>query len=487
MLFNSYLFVLVFLPLCLVGFFSLNRFAGNRAASLFLLGMSLWFYGYFNIRYLPIIIGSVLVNYFIYWLLKRDDPSHVRKGILLFAVLINLGVLFYYKYYDFFFENVNALFSADFTLKHLVLPLGISFFTFQQLSFVIDAYRREVPDYDFLNYALFVTYFPQLIAGPIVTHAELVPQLTDPQKRKLNWDNLANGLFLFTLGLSKKVLIADVFGTPVNWGYANLGSLNSTGALVVMLSYTAQIYFDFSGYCDMAMGIARMMNIDLPENFRSPYQARTIVEFWDRWHMTLTRFFTKYVYIPLGGSRKGAARTYLNIMIVFLISGLWHGAGWTFIFWGGLHGLFMVFTKRFQKVFDHIPAPVNWLITFAFVNVAWVFFRAETFSDALQLLKAISACDFGALAPEITAYFYIPEIWFVFRGLEFLGLSDAGQTQSALWFFLPAFVLMLLPRNAKQCADRFRPSPVSSIATVILLCWCVTSFAGVSTFLYFNF
>lgn len=267
--------------------------------------MSLWFYGYSSVWYLGIMIFSILVNYLIYILFQRKIKVGVyRRWLLLVAILFNVGVLFFFKYYDFFIENMNAAFHFDWVTKNLVLPLGISFFTFQQLSFVVDAYKGKLGQYRFLEYALFVCFFPQLIAGPIVTHDELIPQFLDEEKRKFDYTNFSMGIFIFTLGLTKKILLADVFGKVVGWGFSYIDVLDSTNAIIVMLSYTFQIYFDFSGYCDMAVGIGKMMNIDLPLNFNSPYKALTIADFWKRWHMTLTRFLTVYIYIPLGGGEK---------------------------------------------------------------------------------------------------------------------------------------------------------------------------------------
>jgi D-alanyl-lipoteichoic acid acyltransferase DltB (MBOAT superfamily) len=335
-----------------------------------------------------------------------------------------------------------------------------------------------------VNYALFVTYFPQLIAGPIVTHDEMVPQLLDEQKRKLDFKNLSSGIYVFSMGLAKKVLIADIFGNAVNWGYNNIEALNSIDAVVLMLSYTIQIYFDFSGYCDMATGVAKMMNIDLPQNFNSPYKARTIVEFWDRWHMTLTRFFTRYVYIPLGGNRQGKARTYLNIFIVFLISGFWHGASWSFVFWGVMHGVFSLITRIFKRFFNWLHPAVNWLLTFTFVNVAWVFFRAEKFSHALTLLKKIFAFNFGPLAPGFMELEGLPEVVEV---LDKLKLDTVFAPIGVVLLLVVAFVLMLGSKNAYEKMLAFKPTVVRLITTLILLVWSVISFAGISTFLYFNF
>ena len=262
LLFNSYVFVLLFLPLTLVGYFSINRLS-LTLGKIWLLGMSLWFYAYFNLKYLPIIVISVCFNYTMNRLIVRTTGTLPKKVWLIAAIVANIGILFYYKYYDFFVDNINAMFQSDFVLHRLILPLGISFFTFQQLSYVIDSYKGEVPKYNFLDYALFVTYFPQLIAGPIVTHDEIVPQFADVLKKKINYANLSRGIMAFSIGLAKKVLLADTFGNAVNWGYGNVASLDATNALLVMFFYAFQIYFDFSGYCDMATGIGLMFNIDI--------------------------------------------------------------------------------------------------------------------------------------------------------------------------------------------------------------------------------
>ena len=487
MLFNSYIFILLFLPMTLVGYFLLNHFNKYRLASVYLLGMSIWFYAYFNINYLPIILTSIIVNYFFYIFFNKCNSKWFRKIVLAIAALLNISVLFYFKYYDFFFENVNAIFKTDFTLKHLLLPLGISFFTFQQLSFVIDSYKNEVPKYDFINYALFVTYFPQLIAGPIVTHDEMVPQFLDKEKRKLNFDNLASGIYVFAMGLAKKVLIADIFGNAVNWSYNNIAALNSTDALILMLSYTIQIYFDFSGYCDMATGMAKMMNFEMPQNFNSPYKALTITEFWKRWHITLTRFFTKYIYIPLGGSRKGKTRMLLNTLIVFLVSGLWHGASWNFILWGALHGIFSVTTKLFNKFFEKLHPALNWMITFLFVNVTWVLFRANTISDAFAVIKKIGSMKFGVINENILSTFKLDGIEVLLTETLSKGLFDIKPELYLVLFTVASILIALGCRNVKEKLTVFKPTIAKSLFSVVLLVWSLLSLSGISTFLYFNF
>lgn len=484
MLFNSYIFILLFLPICILGYFGLNHLKKYNLAQAFLLGMSLWFYGYYNVSYLLILVASVLINYGVYLLLGKVEKKGPKKAIMIAGVTINVGILLYFKYMDFFIGNINGIFKTDIDFLQIAMPLGISFFTFQQISFIADAYRGEIPGYNFLHYASFVTYFPQLIAGPIVTHDELVPQFLNKEKKKLNTDNLAQGIYMFAIGLAKKVLLADMFGKLVSYGYDTVDYLNSATAIIVILAYTIQIYFDFSGYCDMAVGLGKMMNIDLPQNFNSPYKALTITEFWDRWHMTLTRFFTKYVYIPLGGSRKGAVRTYVNVMLVFLISGFWHGASWNFIFWGVIHGVFNVITRIFKKFFDKLHPALNWIITFTFVNVAWVFFRAETFTQALTILKKAVAWDFSGFD---TAFIELME------SVELVGLLDIFNLRSIyppiilVGFFVVALFIILGSKNAFEKMQKFKPTLFRMITTLFLLIWSVFSLAGISTFLYFNF
>lgn len=312
MLFNSYIFVLAFLPITLLGYYGFNKipYRGNTIAKAWLLVASLFFYGYFNWSYLAIIVVSILVNYALSQIMLRAEKTNARKIAFALGLILNIGCLFYYKYYDFFISNINAAFKTSFALTNVILPLGISFFTFQQLSYVIDSYKIKVPQYNILDYSLFVTFFPQLIAGPIVLHNEIVPQFADKANQRFSYDSFGKGIYAFSIGLAKKVLLADTFGVIANWGFGNIETLGTINALIVMLAYTLQIYLDFSGYSDMAIGLGYMFNIELPMNFNSPYKAITVVDFWKRWHMTLTRFFTTYIYIPLGGSRGGIGRHY---------------------------------------------------------------------------------------------------------------------------------------------------------------------------------
>ncbi len=491
MLFNSYIFILAFFPVVLIGYFGFNRFGKYTAAKVFLVLASLFFYGYFNRWYLLIIVSSVTLNYaFSKIMLDGRTGTGARRLAFAAALTVNVGSLFFFKYFDFFIGNVNAVFGTDWPLLHILLPLGISFFTFQQLSYVIDSYRRDekISAYRFLDYALFVTYFPQLIAGPIVTHDEMVPQFADPGRKSFNAENFAAGLYGFALGLGKKVIVADTFGLLVDAGFEKLSALGPVNAFLVMLAYTFQIYFDFSGYCDMAIGIGKMMNIDVTVNFNSPYRAVNIIDFWKRWHITLTRFFTKYVYIPLGGNRKGEARTYVNILIVFLVSGVWHGANWTFIVWGLLHGLAQVLTRAvdratgiWSKRKSRIITVVSWLFTFAFLNLTWVIFRADSLSQARDFYL-----QFFNFSDHMSGTRLLESM--VSGGFEFAGkLLPVSAVVFPVGLFVFAFAASVFMKNAGERTARFRPGVGKSVFTAATLFWCVMSLTGVSAFLYWNF
>lgn len=485
MLFNSYIFIFLFLPLSLAGYFLLHHIIRHRLANVFLIGMSLWFYGYFNPSYLWIICGSIVGNYFLSLWLQRTSGS-LKKSLLALGTTANVAVIFYFKYYNFFLENINALFGQSFILRSIVLPLGISFFTFQQISYLVDSYRGQTKGYRFDEYALFVSFFPQLIAGPIVLHNEIIPQFRNSSKWRLCLANLSRGLYIFSLGLFKKVILADTFGRAADFGFGTIVTLSSLEALLVSFSYTFQLYFDFSGYCDMALGIGSMFNIDLPQNFHSPYKATSIVDFWSRWHMSLTRFLRMYVYFPLGGNRKGKFRTYLNIMVVYLVSGIWHGANWTFILWGVLHGALNCLNRLFQKQWQRLHMVTQWFFTFMTVNVLWILFRADTIADAISFYRELFRWSSFSIRSELYGCFTLNEFLWLERILPPLG-NLAGQIVGFhLWlFFLVAFFTVLNLRNSKEI--QFKPTVTASLTTVVCLVWSIVSLAGVSTFLYFNF
>ncbi|MCM1267262.1 MAG: hypothetical protein NC302_05090 [Bacteroidales bacterium] len=514
MLFNSYLFIFIFLPLALLGWYGLNHLQKYRLASLFLAGMSLWFYAYFNIRYLAILLCSIGLNYFWSYILMRMQAQaksapadgagdtafrKVKSRIgLLVGITLNLSILFYFKYYDFFIENINLAFHTDFTLKHILLPLGISFFTFQQLSFIIDRALGRCEHYDFIHYLTFVTFFPQLVAGPIVLYKELIPQFEDTKRRAFDNASFARGIYLFVLGLAKKVLLADTFALMANYGFAQTFSLDSVSTIFVILAYTFELYFDFSGYSDMAIGLGRMFGIELPINFDSPYRACSIKEFWQRWHITLSRFFITYVYIPLGGSRKGKARMLLNTFLVFLLSGLWHGAAWTYVAWGAMQGLLVVWDnlgivgirgrEEKQPSRFHIPPWLGWLFTFTLFNLSLFFFRSTSMTAAAQLFKNLFGWQWTGKLYEVASQLTISEFYILRQAVDMIAPNFAPYFSLVLMFLLFALAFFLVfHKNAYERATCQELTSARCWGVSILFVWCVVSLSQVSTFLYFNF
>lgn len=487
MLFNSYYFIFLFLPAALSGYYFLNYVNRYRAANIFLTGMSLWFYGYFNASYLLIICGSIVANFlFAKAMVSFSAKPSLRKAVLVFGICANVAVIFYFKYFNFFLENINALFHRSFELKNILLPLGISFFTFQQLSYLVDSYRGQTGGYSFDEYALFVSFFPQLIAGPIVLHSETIPQFREVSNRRILYQNFSRGMYIFALGLFKKVIIADTFGKPVDYGFLIAFNLNTLEAILVSLCYTFQLFFDFSGYCDMAIGISAMFNIDLPGNFRSPYRAASITEFWDRWHMSLTRFLKTYIYIPLGGNHKGRIKTYVNVMIVYLVSGIWHGANWTFVLWGILHGLLSCLNRLFQKQWSKLCKPIRWAATFTAVDFLWILFRADSIETAITFLRQIFHFTGFSIREELAGCFRLEEFAFLEEKIPVLQYLASHVTAFYLWIFLlAAFIVILFFKNSGELV--FKPTLRRTIVTVVCMLWSVLSLSGISAFLYFNF
>lgn len=511
MLFNSYIFVFAFLPLTLLVWYGANWCGKPKLAQLLLIGLSLVFYGYGHSEYVLLILASVCVNYAISWAMEhfgagRLNAQRVYTVLGVLGIVFNLGLLFYFKYYDFFVRNVNQIAGTGLEVKNIALPLGISFFTFQQISFIVDRMSRKAPHYAMLDYMNFVTFFPQLVAGPIVNHRNLAPQFQkisrdtsvifhepdwveckiEHTKRRTDTSVIERGICLFIVGLAKKVLLADKLGVLVDYGYGNIAKLDALSAFVVMLCYTFQIYFDFSGYCDMAVGIGWMMHIDLPQNFNSPYKAASIKEFWNRWHITLNDFFTQYVYIPLGGSRRGTVKRLRNIMIVFLLSGIWHGAAWSFVLWGVAHGLMMCI----EPIFGRLKTGVRWMITFTFVNLAWVLFRSGSLEVAAEFYKKLFSFSYTGnvlqLAEQTAAS------WNYTGRMAILNHGGTGAMICAYYLLimmmLVAVAAFLCTRKNAYC--KIQEDGISTVGMwglALLLALSVVSFAGVTTFLYFNF
>ena len=438
--------------------------------------------------YLPIILSSMLFNYSIGNSLNKSEQNKRvhKKQLLTIGIVGNLALLGYFKYTDFFIENFNLATSSNVELLNLALPLAISFFTFQQIAYLVDSYRGETKEYDFLNYAVFVTFFPQLIAGPIVHHKEMMPQFASSRNMVKNYKNIALGLFIFSIGLFKKVVIADTFAVWATAGFDTATTLNLFEAWATSLSYTFQLYFDFSGYTDMAIGLALLFNIKLPINFNSPYKATDIQDFWRRWHITLSRFLRDYVYIPLGGNKKGEYRTYNNLLATFIIGGIWHGAGWTFVFWGFLHGVALMIHRAWSRLGFKLWTWLAWLITFNFVNIAWVFFRAKEWDDAVKVLTGMLGLS-GINLPNPVA----GKLAFLNQfGIEFGGwvssIDADGGKFLVPWLFV-AFILVLVFKNTMQKRDDFKLNYKTAFLTAIVLICGILSLNKVSEFLYFNF
>lgn len=489
MLFNSYIFLFLFLPLVLSGYYGLNYIKQDKLALGYVTCMSMLFCGYTSKEGLVILLVSILANFVLVEGMSRAKGRHSRRVWLCIGLLWNIGILFCFKYYDFFIENVNAVLKTDIALLRLVLPLGISFYTFQQLSYVIDYYRGDCEKYGLLEYTAYVTFFPKLIQGPIAFHSELIPQFRKEENRRPNYDNLSKGIYAFALGLAKKVLIADTFSKIVVLGYDNIRDLNSPSALLVMVCYSLQLYFDFSGYCDMAYGIGLFFNVELPFNFNSPYKAESIRDFWDRWHMTLTRFFTKYVYIPLGGNRKGTFRTYLNVFTVFLVSGLWHGANWTFVLWGAMHGICSVLErfKLSKKMMSRIPKAVRVVVTFILVTFAWSLFRADSIAQARELWGQLFHAGWGEIYAPITEVFNdMIEIKILYR-MGFSGIISSYPGALLLLFTFAVLLSCFFMRNTQEKAEKMQLTNLRILAIVVMMVWSIVSMSEVSEFLYVNF
>lgn len=482
MLFNSHEFILLFLPITLIIYFGLNKYNKNRLSKAWLVIASLYFYSYFHKSYLILITVSILVNYYIGQKLSNEKYNIIqRKIFLIIGIVFNLGGLGYFKYYDFFVSNINIVFGINLPLLHILLPLGISFFTFQQLSFVIDSDKRYHLSYDFLDYCLFVTFFPQLIAGPIVLPTEMLPQFEAEENKKINWENMNKGLYIFSIGLAKKVIIADTIANFANAGFDMMDKLNFIEAWLTSISYTLQLYFDFSGYCDMAMGIGLMFNIILPANFNSPYKSTNIQEFWKRWHMTLGRFMTNYLYIPLGGNRKGEVKTLRNLFVVFLASGIWHGAGWNFVIWGMLHGVCILVHRIWKNSGRKLNELVGWFITMNLVNIFWIFFRAETVSDAMRVIKGMF--DINNLYYILTHLGKIGEMTREYREFSNSGL---GNKIGILVLILGLFLVLFI-KNSNEKIKIFKETKLISLNIIIYFTVSIFLLNNVSDFLYFNF
>jgi alginate O-acetyltransferase complex protein AlgI len=518
MLFNSYPFLFLFLPVVLAGYFQIAK-ASHRGAAAWLTLASLVFYGYWNVAYVALLLASIACNYgFGAWIARtrgrQDAPARAR---LIVAIAANLALLAYYKYANFFLGNLAELTGLRLTLESIILPLGISFFTFTQIAFLVDTYQGKVREYDFVHYALFVTYFPHLIAGPVLHHKEMMPQFAHTQTYRFSHENMAVGSAILVIGLFKKVVLADgiaVYVSPVFNAPAAGIALGFFEAWAGALCYGLQLYFDFSGYSDMAIGLSRMFGVVLPLNFHSPYKAVNIIEFWRRWHMTLSRFLRDYLYFPLGGNRKGTARRYLNLLLTMVLGGLWHGAGWTFVLWGALHGAFLVINHGWQalrRALGQDPAqPLSrWahafsvLLTFLAVTVAWVFFRADTAGHAWTIVRAMAGANGYAVPGALMTQWGAFGAWLATLGVA-IGEGPALITRGTVNWLIILLGMVWFAPNTQQILGAYRPALDAPAAAprrwlawtpngrwlcvhLVLAVWAIAAISQLSEFLYFQF
>ncbi|MDD4977075.1 MAG: MBOAT family protein [Gallionella sp.] len=470
MLFNSYTFILIFLPIVLAGYF---LFGTDRryGAMVWLTLASLIFYGWWDTRFVSLLLISVIFNYTASLSIFRSQAlarMTLAKGLLALAIAVDLLLLGYYKYAYFLAENVSNLFGVGFTVQGVILPLGISFFTFTQIAYLVDTLQGKVNDRDFVHYLLFVTYFPHLIAGPVLHHKEMMPQFSSAKANLPDWTNITVGASIFVLGLAKKVLIADNlsgFATPIFDAVAAGGQPMLLESWIGALAYTMQLYFDFSAYSDMAVGISLMFNIRLPVNFNTPYKSTSIIEFWKNWHITLSRFLRDYLYIPLGGNRRGSQRRHINLMVTMLLGGLWHGANWTFVVWGALHGGYLIVNHAWRAIKQElgwgdggrVASFFAWALTFIAVVIGWVFFRAADVGVALDMLRGMMGLNGLSLPASLQPSLSVMSDpgWLKFDGAHPLN-PKLNNTDIFLNLGLALLIATQLP-NVRQMFRAYQP------------------------------
>lgn len=441
MLFNSYIFIFAYLPIVFLGFF-LAAMKNEKLAALWLVSASLFFYGWWNPKFVLLLLLSICFNFLVGHFIGRNKR---KKLTLIFGITFNIALLLFYKYSNFFLITANGL-GANFQLLDIVLPLGISFFTFTQIAYLVDVYEGKVYEYDFIHYLLFVTWFPHLIAGPVLHHKQLMPQFANHDSYKLNLDSLLVGLSFFSFGLFKKVVLADQFAVFANPLFAADGITHpmALASWIGAIAYTFQLYFDFSGYSDMAIGLSRMFNIQLPINFYSPYKASNIIDFWRRWHITLSEFLRDYLYIPLGGNKKGSLRRHVNLFAVMLLGGLWHGSGWNFVLWGGLHGVYLMLnhlwrylTNAHKKTNNLFFKIASGAFTFVLVVIAWVPFRSTSIVDTIEIWRGMIGLNGGGFAVR----YIFPD-------------GQASAQEAFRWIALGTLIVFLFP-NTQQLIQKF--------------------------------
>lgn len=481
MLFNSYEFIFIFLPITMLMYFIVAKFH-KKVATAWLVIASLVFYGYWDVHYVPLLLASISFNFVIgRWI----EKTLKKKAVLCLGITVNIVLLGYFKYMGFFIENINQLYGWQNPVPHIALPLGISFFTFTQTAYLIDAYRGETKGYGFTTYSLFVTIFPHLIAGPIINHKSMIPQFSMSHNFRINYDNIAAGLTLFTMGLFKKVIIADKLSPWVNDFFSQPDTLHFIEAWTAAIGYSLQLYFDFSAYSEMAIGLGLMFNLHFPQNFNSPYKSTSIIDFWRRWHMTLGSWVKYYLYIPLGGNRQGQFKKMRNLFIAMTLIGFWHGAGWTFIVWGAMHGIMLMINHQWRRIDIALPRFVCWGGTFVFIVVAWVFFRSADLSTALKILSAMTDVH-QVVFPDTEAFTRYLSVLQPY-GVTFTMWQHPEKLNHILWQVVAVFIITLALPNPIKIMEKFKPNWGWFILTLALLLITLYKMDTYTEFLYFQF
>ena len=485
MQFNSYLFIFIFLPLFLLVYFLSNKLS-MTFGKIVVIAASIIFYSFGRVDMLIFLGVSIIINYGSAQLIRKYTKFYGFVFIL--PIIVNISLLLYFKYYIFFIRNVNRVVEMDIAYRDVILPLGISFYTFQQIAYIVSVKEGRIKSNSLIDYLCYILFFPKLLMGPLMEPDDFFEQINDEKRKNLNIDNLASGIKIFSLGLFKKAFIADTFSKAVTEALSIVRDPGMTATaidcILLILFYSFEIYFDFSGYSDMAVGISSMINIDLPINFDSPYKALSIRDFWKRWHISLTKFLTEYIYIPLGGSRKGKVLTYINTMIVFLISGLWHGAGWVFIVWGGAHGVLCCLDRMFDRFEKKVFLPLRWLITFSLVSVLWLLFCADSIREFKEIMLTILTMKGFSISDGIKSSFNIPEIGFLFKVFH-IGGGKIRHGVYMVMFSAFSFLICLIPGN------NYKNKDVLNKASLIIASVCFIlggySLSAEAVFVYYGF
>lgn len=475
MIFSTYQFIFLFLPVTFAGYFILNRFRYYSLSKIWLVIASLYFYAAGSPDFFPFFLASITGNYLVgSKMIQMEGEQKLQRKLLLAVGLAgNIALLGYYKYTDFFIENYNALTGSEVALRHIILPIGISFFTFQLIAYLVDCYRQEMHQYDFVNYLLFITFFPQLIVGPIIHHSEVVPQFEDQNNLKLNYDNIALGLFLFSIGCAKKILLADPMTADAQAFFNRIpADANMLVSWFASIEYTISYYFDLSGYADMAIGLGAMFNIVIPQNFDSPYKARNFQDYWRRWHMTLSRFLSSYIFRSVYKKGVPWRNYYVATMATFFVSGFWHGAGWTFVVWGLVNGLFVCMASWMKRRNKSFPFWLAFSLTALGVILCRVLFVSSSFSDAWHVYRGM--LNFGSLGSSLKEA--ASSIWHFVR----------WHRSSGLRLIIGIFICWFLP-SSKAMGERFTPRMRSLLFAAVLMMLCLMNMNKVAQFLYFQF